>query len=335
MKISVIAPAVLLVGSRKYGGIEKLVSDFSEVLVSAGHTVKVAAPVQSRLPKGVEHIPTVALPAEYDREDLAYKKYASHIADSDLVHDFSHRHVYARNHPDRPTLNVIWDNLTVKYDKAPKNIAAISEWQRQTFEILYEKSARYVPTVCADENHFIPANEKSDRFLIMGKMSSDKAIISALALCKLIGAPADVVGGGLVTDDPSYRHNVMRLCDGERFTFWGEVDDEVKIQLMQRAKAVINPRFIPEASWHVGIEAMLCGTPVIVYGHSSYPEIVANGVSGYVCRPFDEGEFLSAMKHVGSLKPQQVREFALRYSRTKVVGDCVQTYKKVAEGESW
>jgi len=335
LKVGIIAPTVLPVGSRKYGGIEKLVFDFSESLVSLGHTVKVAAPVQSRLPKGVEHIPTITLPHEREDDDLAYRKYALGIADSDVVHDFSHRHLYARNYPDRPTLNVIWDNLTVKYEKAPKNIAAISEWQRKTFEILYEKSARHVPTVCADENHFIPANEKSDRFLIMGKMSSDKAIISALALCKLIDAHADVVGGGLVTDDPTYRHNVMRLCDGERFTFWGEVDDEVKIQLMQRAKAVVNPRFIPEAFWHVGIEAMLCGTPVIAYGHSSYPEIVASGVSGYVCRPFDEGEFLSAMKHAGSLKPAQVREFAMRYSRTKVVGDCIKIYKQVAEGESW
>jgi glycosyltransferase involved in cell wall biosynthesis len=335
LKIALISTSTIPVGSHKYGGIEKLVYDFSETLTSLGHSVRVAAPVGSRLPEAVELLPTVSLPGQRDRDDLAYNMYASEVADSDVVHDFSYGHIYAKKNPGRPTLNVIWDNLTAKYDKAPKNIAAISEWQRRTFELLYERPARLVPTVCADEKRFIPSYENNERFLIMGKMSSDKAIISAIALCKLLNVSADVVGGGLPTDDPTYRHNVMRLCDGERFTFWGEVNDDVKIQLMQRAKAVLNPRFMPEAHWHVGVEAMLCGTPVIVYGHSSYSEIVANGVSGYVCRPFDEGEMIVAMTHVGNLKKKQVREYALRYSRSRVVGECVKTYEKVAAGGSW
>jgi glycosyltransferase involved in cell wall biosynthesis len=335
LKVVLIAPSVLPVGIDKYGGIEKLVYDFSDTLTKLGHGVKIAAPLGSRLPKGVELIPTVSLPDQQDRDDLAYNAYSSQVVDSDVVHDFSHRHTYAKKNPDRPSLNVIWDNLTVKYDKAPKNIAAISEWQRQTFELLYERSARLVSTVCADEKRFFPVDGKSERFLIMGKMSSDKAIISAMGLCKLINASADVVGGGLATDPSTYRHNVMRLCDGERFTFWGEVNDEIKIQLMQRAKAVVNPRVVPEAHWHVGVEAMLCGTPVIAYGHSSYPEIIANGISGYVCPPYDEGEFIAAMKHVGSIRREGVREFALRYSCSRVVSDCVKIYEKVAAGESW
>jgi len=335
VKIGIVAPSVLPVGTSKYGGIEKLVYDFAETLVSLGHEVTVAAPKGSFLPKGTVYVPTVGLPEQQDRDDLAYNSYVSPMADLDVVHDFSHGHIYARKNPDRPTLNTIWDNLTVYYEKASKNIGAVSEWQRKTFEALYDRKARVVQVVCANEDRYKPGEGVGDRFLIVGKMSPDKAIIGSIALCKLLNMGADIVGSTLPNDDPSYRHAVMRVCDGNQFTFWGEVDDDVKIRLMQRASAVINARTVPEAHWHVGVEAMLCGTPVIVYGHSSYPEIVANGVSGYVCRPYNEGDFLTAMRHVGNLNRQVIREFALRYSRTRVVSECVKAYEDVAKGISW
>lgn len=335
VKIGLVAPSVLPVGTGKYGGIEKLIYDFAETLVSLGHGVSVAAPKGSLLPKGAVYFPTVDLPEQQDRDDLAFNSFAPRMADMDVVHDFSHGHVYARKHPDRPTLNTIWDNLTVRYEKASKNIGAVSEWQRKGFEELYGQKARIAPVVCANENRYKPGEGVGDRFLIVGKMSPDKAIIGSMALCKLLNVGADVVGSTLPNDDPSYRHAVMRVCDGNQFTFWGEVDDEVKIRLMQRALAVVNARTMPEAHWHVGVEAMLCGTPVIVYGHSSYPEIVANGVSGYVCRPSNEGDFLTAMRYVRNLNRQKIREFALQYSRTKVVGECVKVYEDVAKGTSW
>jgi glycosyltransferase involved in cell wall biosynthesis len=318
-----------------YGGIEKLVYDFADVLAANGHKVKVAAPVGSQVPAGTQLIPTVTLPEQQDRDDLALEMYEPHVGDCDIIHDFSHGHAYAKKHPNKASLNVIWDNLTQKYDKAPVNIAAISEWQRKAFEALYGRKARHVPIVCADERRFMPAEGAYDRFLIMGKMSPDKAILTAMAFCKLLNASADIVGGGLAGDDPSYRHDVMRACDGNQFTFWGEVSDEVKVRLMQRARAVINARAQPEAFWHVGIEAMLCGTPVVVYGHSSYPEIVTNNLSGFVCEPFNESQFLTAMRLAGRLDRAKVREDAMKYSRGRIVNDCVSVYRKVAKGEKW
>jgi glycosyltransferase involved in cell wall biosynthesis len=335
LKIGLVSTSTLPVGTGKYGGIEKIVYDFAEVLSSMGHKVKVAAPQGSVLPAGVELIPTVTLPSQQDQEDLAYKTFEKELEDVDVVHDFGHGHIYARSNPDRPTLNVIWDNMSVRYEKAPTNIVALSEWQRKAFESFYGRKARHISIVCANENRFTPSDGVRDRFLILGKMSSDKAIITAMAYCKLLNAGADVAGGGLSGDDPSYRHNVMRACDGNQFTFWGEVSDDVKIRLMQQARAVINPRCQPEAFWHVGIEAMLCGTPVIAYAHSSYPEIIAHNVSGLLCQPFNEGQFLGAMQQVHALDRKKVREFAMRYSRSKIVCDCVSVYKKVAEGERW
>lgn len=292
-----------------------------------------AAPSGSRLPKDVGFIETVQLPYQQDRDDLAYYSYAAKIQNVDVVHDFSHGHVYAKRHPDVPTLNLIWDNLTVKYAKSPRNIVALSRWQKMNFENLYGQQARMVPTVCANEDRYLPSGEPGDRFLIVGKMSPDKGIVEALRFCKRIGAGADVVGGGLAADDPAYKYEVMRLCDGEQFVYWGEVGDEVKIRLLQRARAVLNGRRVPEAFWHVGIESMLCGTPVIAFNHSSYPEIIQHDLSGLLCE--DESAFLDAMKRVETMERRGIREYAMRFARSSIISRYVQVYRDVAEGETW
>jgi len=312
---------------------EKLVYDFAEFLVERGHKVSVAAPFTSVFPKGVVGIETVQLPIQRDRDDLAYFNYATRIEAVDVIHDFSHGHVYARRHQNAATLNLIWDNLITRYSKAPRNIVALSKWQEIGFTNLYGQKARFVPTVCANENRYLPSGESTNRFLIVGKMSRDKGILEALRLCKIAGAEADVVGGGLATDDPTYKYEVMRMCDGSRFVYWGEVNDEVKIHLLQGAKAVLNGRIVPEAFWHVGIEAMLCGTPAIAFRHSSYPEIIQDGLSGFLCE--DETTFLNAMKNVEELDSQRIREYAMRFSRSKVVSDYVRAYEGVANGEWW
>jgi len=335
MKVGLVSTSTLPVGVGKCAGVERLVYDFAETLQSMGHEVKVAAPQGSDLPSGVELIPTVALPTQRDDEELAFRAFEKALVDVDIVHDFSHSHIYSKWNPSRPTLNVIWDNLTEKYEKAPKNIAAVSEWQRKAFEARYHQKARHIPTVCANVNRFAPAEGVHDRFLIMGRLSSDEAIITAMSFCKMLNASADIAGASVFGDDPSYRHDVMRACDGNQFTYWGEVSSEVEIRLMQHARALLHPRIKPEASWNVGIEAMLCGTPVITYAHSSYPEIVSDKVSGLLCQPFNEGSFLNAMRHVHLLDREKVRDFAMRYSRSWIVSNCLTVYRRVAEGETW
>ena len=171
MKILIVSTSVVPVGGKGYGGIEKLCSDFVKALVSRGHDISVAAPKGSLLPDGAKLIPTVVLPQEQDRDDLALDLIANQLQDRleafDVIHDFSHGHQVSKRHPDLKTLSMIWDPIVMKYDKANRNIVALSEWQANRFRRLYDQECKY-GGLMVDTLVYKPGDGERECFLFLG-----------------------------------------------------------------------------------------------------------------------------------------------------------------------
>jgi glycosyltransferase involved in cell wall biosynthesis len=72
------------------------------------------------------------------------------------------------------------------------------------------------------------------------------------------------------------------------------------------------------------VEAMACGTPVVALRAGSVPEVVADGLTGYICdRP---GELPAAIRRAGALDPAACRQHVVeRFD----VPDMVQGYEAV------
>lgn len=84
----------------------------------------------------------------------------------------------------------------------------------------------------------------------------------------------------------------------------------------------------PEPFGLVMIEAMACGTPVIAYTNGSVPEIIEDGVTGYLIRSIEEGE--KAVENVSSLSRSRVREvFEKRFSAQRMASDYVEIYQRL------
>ncbi len=325
----------------KYAGIEKLVYQFAEELVKS-HKVTVVGRIDSVYPDGVN---TFSSPVKGDvfmeSELKAYQTYQYTYRSFEVIHDFSHSHFCCRYNKNLPAVNPFWHAPALaRYPKAPYNIVALSQWAAREFKRIYNQGARYQETIIIDSNLYADARHRGDRFLTIGRMSPEKGNLAAAMLCKELGVPLDVVGarGAEHENNPltDYEKGIRMLCDGDKIKFHGEVDDDEKIKLMQRCRGLIYmmPQGYEEVTSHKLQEAMLCGAPVITSVAGATPEIVSNGVDGFLCN--GEDEYKQAIINIDKLDPSKTRDtIAKRYSASNVIGDYVKLYEQVAGGLRW
>ena len=340
MQILLISPLGFPINSQvKYAGIEKLVWQFTSELVKE-HQVTVLGHADSIFPEKVKVLPI--RPESTDRFDPELKQfqvYQSILRNYDVVHDFSHLHLASRFVVGLPSLNIFWHAPSVaQYPKAPYNIVALSNWATKEFRRVYKQEARYQQSICVDVEKYKPLGElRNNRFLCVGRMGAEKGNLEATILCQKLGVPLDIVTAcetkGIISD---YAKQVMALADGDKIKIWWEQDytEETKIKMMQTNKALLYVTNHPEVTSHKIQESLLCGMPVIVPYLGALPEIVTNGVDGYLCR--NNAEFVMAMDKVDLLKPEQTYEQLKKtYSVENVIKNYIPLYEKVKGGLRW
>ena len=88
--------------------------------------------------------------------------------------------------------------------------------------------------------------------------------------------------------------------------FIGEITDAQKSEFLSRAIALIVPIDWPEPFGLVMIEAMACGAPVIAFNRGAVPELIEDGISGFVVE--DETSAVGAVRHLSRLSRTLIRE---------------------------
>jgi glycosyltransferase involved in cell wall biosynthesis len=89
------------------------------------------------------------------------------------------------------------------------------------------------------------------------------------------------------------------MIDGEQAQLIGAVNDSQKESFLGGALALLFPIKWPEPFGLVMIESMACGTPVIAFRHGSVPEIMEDGVSGFIVENEMEALARIACVHTG------------------------------------
>jgi len=98
-----------------------------------------------------------------------------------------------------------------------------------------------------------------------------------------------VLAGNRVDEDGGYfAREIEPHLDGGRARWIGPVDDAAKAALLGRAAALLMPVEWEEPFGMVMAEALACGTPVIGFARGAVPEVVRDGVTGFVCRTVEE-----------------------------------------------
>jgi glycosyltransferase involved in cell wall biosynthesis len=134
-------------------------------------------------------------------------------------------------------------------------------------------------------------------------------------------------------DEEYYERDIKPLLNNANVEWVGEISDSEKSEFLGDAAAALFPINWPEPFGLVMIESLACGTPVIAFRHGSVPEIVEDGVTGFVVNDVEAAA--ACVKRIPRLSRARCREsFVERFSVRRMCDEYVKIYERVAEEQT-
>jgi len=342
MRIAQIAPLVESVPPTLYGGTERVVSWLTEELVAMGHDVTLFASGDSVTRAKLEPVTPRALRLAGVPDCTPYNiimldKVAARQHQFDIVHfhiDFFHYPLFRRlAHKTITTLHGRQDlpGLADVYRAFPNMpLVSISDHQRRPLP-----PVNWLGTVYhgMPENLLKEGRGDGGYLAFLGRICADKGILPAIEIARRAGLPLKVAAK-VDPADRKYFEEVVRpvLAQSPHVEFIGEINDARKPDFLGRAKGLLFPISWPEPFGLVMIEAMACGTPVIAFNSGSVPEVMEDGLTGFVVD--DINEAVAAVKKLDRLFRPTIRSrFEERFSARAMARDYVGVYKQLTASE--
>jgi len=174
-------------------------------------------------------------------------------------------------------------------------------------------------------------SEKPDDYLLFaGRVTPEKGIKEAVDIARNTNERLVIIGPLQNSQHQHYFKKHVEPYLNERITYLGcKTQQEMKIYF-QKAKALLMPIKWEEPFGMTMVEAMACGTPVIALKRGSVPEIVKNGITGFVVDTV--GQMEQAIKKIGDIDRHACREHVLaNFSVSKMVQGYEKTFQTIME----
>lgn len=291
MRIAQVVPLQVAVPPHAYGGTERVVHNLTEALVRLGHDVTLYASGDSHT--SARLVPFIDRAINFDRnvDAVAYhvamlKHVYAHASEYDVIHShldyLTFPFIETLSTPTVVTLHGRLDQPECQqvYGVYPHlNYVSISESQRRDVP-----NVNWVATVHhgVDVSSFDFYPEPGDYLCFVGRIAPEKRPDRAIEIAKRAGIPLKIAAKVDPKDAEYFQAHIEPLLDHPLIEFLGEVDETRKRELMGRSLALVLPIDWPEPFGMVFIEALACGTPVLTCPHGSVPELLCDGVTGYV-----------------------------------------------------
>jgi glycosyltransferase involved in cell wall biosynthesis len=336
MRIALLSTSTVPVPPHGYGGTELVVAELAKCLSRAGHRVTVFAPGDSHPEAELRwHLPASVWPPS-DTVELRHLAYAwRSIHKEDPPFDVAHVHhwwaVAFSAVCSTPTIHTLHhdrvDAVTEYYgDFRDVSYVAIS---RRQAELVPELSIRHVIHHGLDIDLY-PAGDGAGGWLaFLGRFAPEKGAHLALDAAFASGVPLRMGGKPHWVNERYFEQEVSpRLTRaGDRVTWLGEVASRAKCDLLRGARATLFPIEWEEPFGLVMVESMLVGTPVISFARGAAPEVVEDGVTGFVVR--DLPEMVDRIGRVGSIDRARCRARAReRFSSRRMARDYERVYEE-------
>ena len=341
LRIAQVAPLEEAVPPLLYGGTERVVAHLADSLVELGQDVTLFASGDART--SARLVPTREQALRLDPTPLK-SHVAAHLAmlhevraradDFDVLHfhvDLLHFALFEQIAG--RTLTTLHGRLDLAdlpefYDRWPMfPLVSISNSQRRPLP-----RANWLETVYhgIPPEQFTPSSEHRGYLAFLGRISPEKRPDRAIEIAKRAGMPLKIAAKVDPADEIYFHKVVEPLLDHPLVDFIGEVGDEEKNEFLRGAAALVFPIDWPEPFGLVMIEAMACGTPVVASAVGSVPEIIDDGVTGFVVRSMDEA--VAAVARVGTLDRARVRAtFERRFSATTMARNYLGLYARLRQ----
>jgi glycosyltransferase involved in cell wall biosynthesis len=159
-------------------------------------------------------------------------------------------------------------------------------------------------------------------------VSPEKRLDQAIEIARRSGVELKIAAKVDKVDRDYFEQVIRPLLSEPGIEFIGEIDERAKDDFLGNARALLFPIDWPEPFGLVMIESLACGTPVIARSCGSVPEIITNGVTGYICDALDEA--VAAVHRIDELSRDVCRNvFQTRFSSERMAKDYVRIYQKV------
>ncbi len=342
MRIAQIAPLFETVPPLRYGGTERVVSWLTEELVAAGHEVTLFASGDSVTAARLVPVVPVAsrFVPNFEVNTAPYARMIELVARAAGQFDVLHFHIDFHPFPVFSRLGVPFvTTLHGRMDQAwtqgiyglypQAHLVSISDNQR-----VPRPELNWAGTV----HHGMPAGllrpvgapaEDGGYLAFLGRVSPEKGIEDALRIAAATGLVLKVAAKIGAEDRAYYDQVVAPLLASGRVEFIGEITDAEKPAFLSGARALLFPIAWPEPFGLVMIEAMACGCPVIAYPRGSVPEVIEDGLTGFIVS--GEAEAVAAVGRLGELSRAAIRgRFEERWSAARMARDYVGIYRRIS-----
>jgi glycosyltransferase involved in cell wall biosynthesis len=337
LRIAQVAPLFESVPPPLYGGTERVVSYLTEDLVRQGHAVTLfasgdsvtAAQLIAVCDRAIRLDP--AHPDTFALHALMLERVCRYARSFDVIHfhtDGLHLPVVRRcpgvcsvttlhGRLDIPGLDALYQ----EFREQP--LISISSAQRRQL-----CDANWIATV----HHGLPPKlhaltETPGRYLaFLGRIAPEKGVERAVAIARRSEIPLKIAAKIDRADQEYFNTRIARLIDGSEIDFIGEITEVEKTRFLGEAIALLFPIDWPEPFGLTMIEAMACGTPIIAFRRGSVPEIIDEGVTGFIVNDLDAA--VACIPRARGLSRKRCRE---RFEQRFQVEQMSQAYCNVYE----
>lgn len=303
MRIAIISTPFIRVPPRGYGGTELFCFELAEGLTERGHDVTLFTTGDSAVscrrralfaaaqwPPSVEddlnHVAWAFAEVARERFDVIQLNSPigiplSRYASAPIVHTIHHARM---------------DAMSRLYARHPDVLyVAISESQRSLETPL--RRTRVIHHGLSPARY--PASLEDGGYLAhVGRYAPEKGTHLAIDVARAASLPIELAGRAHAIDEKYFEREVAPRLRAPGVRERGEADQETKVALLRRARALVCPLQWEEPFGLVAVEAMLCGTPVLGFRRGSFPELVDEGVTGHLV---DDGDVVALARAARAL----------------------------------
>ncbi len=340
MHIAQVAPLTEAIPPRLYGGTERVVSWLTEELIALGHEVTLFASGDSTTSAKLEPMWPRALRLDGSVRDpnalhmMMLERVYRRAGDFDFLHcnlDYYPFSLFSRQATpfvttlhgrlDLPEHQPVFDTF------ASLPVVSISNAQRRPLP-----QANWVRTVHhgIPDRLLVPKPVRPSYFAFLGRIAPEKRVDRAIRIAEHFGAPLKIAAKVDRADREYYEEQIEPMIRASRVVeYIGEITDKEKADFLSGAIVLLVPIDWPEPFGLVMIEALACGTPVIAYNRGSVPEIIEDGLTGFVVED-DEGA-IGAVDRLGQLSREKIRQrFEERFTARRMAQDYLAVYRSLS-----
>jgi glycosyltransferase involved in cell wall biosynthesis len=340
MKIAQVAPLDESVPPQLYGGTERVVANLCDALVVDGQDVTLfaAAGAQTK----AQHVSMRDQPIRLDPSPLK-SELGAHLVMLEQVRqradqfDLLHFHVDMLHFPlferlAHKTVTTLHGRLDIKdlpavYSRWSQfGLVSISNDQRRPLP-----DAHWLGTVLhgLDPSAYAFNEHPSGDYLaFLGRISPEKRADAAIRIATRAGIPLEIAAKVDDSDAVYFDKKIKPLLGSETVEFVGEIGDAEKPDFLGNALALLFPVNWPEPFGLVMIEAMACGTPTIAWNRGAVPEVIDEGVTGFIVDSTEEA--VAAIERVPQLDRHRIRQtFERRFSAKTMARGYLDIYTKL------